>query len=69
MTSTDLQGFGCVRDMGTKWPKAGTRDSCGPQPTAQHGTSPTNLDSVAQAALAAAVLAAAVVELPQAKTN
>ena len=57
MTNTDPQGFGCVRSMGTKWPKAGTRDYCGPQPCAS---------AVASAVFVATVFAAAVVELPQA---
>ena len=61
MTSTDLQGFGCVRSMGTKWPRAGTRDSCGPQPCACAVAS-----SVFAAAVFAAAVFAAAVELPQA---
>ena len=60
MTSTDLQRFGCVRNMGTKWTKAGTRDYCGPQPCAC---------AVASAVFSAAVLAAVVVELSQAPGN
>ena len=57
-TSTGQQGFGCARNMGTRWPEAGTRDSCGPQLCAWHGTSPRQLvGSVASAAFAAANLA------------
>ena len=43
MTSTARQGFGCARNMGTNWPEAGTRGSCGPQLCALHGTSPQQL--------------------------
>ena len=58
MTSTDQQESGCARNMVTKWPEAGTRDSCGPQLCAWHGTSPRQLvGSVASAVFAAANLA------------
>ena len=57
-TSTDRQEFVCARSMGTEWPEVGTRDSCGPQLCAWHGTSPHQLvGSVASAVFAAANLA------------
>ena len=56
MASTDRQEFGCARNMGTNWPKVGTRDSCGLQLCAWHGTSlQQHVGSVASAVWAAVI--------------